>query len=308
MKPSHIPVMLDQVIQVLSPKRGECYLDCTAGYGGHAAAVAEKIGSKGRMILVDRDVRAVQALGEQFGDRAEIMHASFLEAAEQLSADGTLVDIILLDLGVSSPQLDDSRRGFSFKSSAPLDMRMDQTQPRTAETVVNRMKPKELERILREYGEEPRAKAVAQAIVRARPITTTAKLAEVVRRAAARSEDIDPATRTFQAVRIEVNQELQQLAQALPLLTRILAPGGRIGVISFHSLEDRIVKQYFDRESRDCICPPKQPVCTCEHVASVIKITTKPLMADQKQIASNPRARSAKLRAAEKINKNKRRD
>lgn len=308
MKTPHQPVLLNQVIRVLNPRKGDSYLDGTAGYGGHAAAVIERIGQNGSAILVDRDSHATQALADRFGDTVEIMHCSYLDAANRLFEDGRLVDMILLDLGVSSPQLDNADRGFSFKANVRLDMRMDQSQPLTAEMVVNTMGMRELERVIREYGEEPKARAVAKGIIAARPITTTAKLAEVVRKVAARVGDIDPATRTFQALRIEVNSELTQLAEALPVLTKILAPGGRIAVISFHSLEDRIVKQFFETESRDCICPPKQPICTCGHVASVFKITSKPLMADSDEIAINPRARSAKLRAAEKINKNKRRD
>jgi 16S rRNA (cytosine1402-N4)-methyltransferase len=283
-------------------------LDCTAGYGGHADLVTSKIGPDGRVILVDRDVRAVQALDGRFGERAEIIHASYLEAANRLREDGTLVDMILLDLGVSSPQIDNPERGFSFRVDAPLDMRMDQSQSLTAADVVNHMNGRELERIIREYGEEPKARAVARAIVDARPISTTAKLAAVVRKAALFDKDIDAATRTFQAIRIEVNAELEQLDEALPVLAKLLVPGGRMAVISFHSLEDRIVKQFFDQESRDCICPPKQPICTCGHVATLRKLTPKPITADSNETAINPRARSAKLRAAEKINKNKRRD
>ena len=307
-KTLHHPVLLDPVIQVLAPKSGETYLDGTAGFGGHAAAVLDKIGPRGRLILVDRDAHATQALDERFGDTAEIIHADFLDAANRLYEGGTFVDMILLDLGVSSPQFDNAERGFSFKADADLDMRMDQSQVLTAADVVNRMSGRELERIIRDYGEEPRARAVARAIVAARPITTTAKFAKVVRGSALIGGDIDPATKTFQAIRIQVNAELDQVREALPVLTKILSPGGRIAVISFHSLEDRIVKQFFDSESRDCICPPKQPVGTCGHIASLVKLTSKPIIADSTEIASNPRARSAKLRAAEKINKNKRRD
>ena len=217
------------------------------------------------------------------------------------------MDMILLDLGVSSPQIDNPERGFSFKSDAPLDMRMDQSQSYTAAEVVNRMPEAKLASIIRTYGEEPKARAVAKAIVSGRPFATTTELARVVRRFAL-AGDIDAATRTFQAIRIEVNGELDQLRETLPLLTKLLSYGGRFAIISFHSLEDRIVKQFIDQESRDCICPPKQPVCTCDHVASLRKITTKPIVGDSTEIAINPRARSAKLRAAEKINKNKRRD
>jgi 16S rRNA (cytosine1402-N4)-methyltransferase len=307
MKQTHHPVLKDRVIDILSPKIGESYLDGTSGYGGHAEAMIDRIGSDARVILVDRDARAVQALAETFGDRVELIHTDFLEAAERLQADGTLVDMILLDLGVSSPQLDNAERGFSFRTDAELDMRMDQTQGRTAADVVNNSSLRELERIIREYGEEPKARGVAQAIVANRPFTTTKELARVVRKYAVHG-DMDAATRTFQAIRIEVNAELDQLKEALPILVSILAPNGRLAVISFHSLEDRIVKQFFDTESRDCICPPKQPVCTCGHVATLQKLTRGPITADSTEIAFNPRARSAKLRAAETINQNKRRD
>jgi 16S rRNA (cytosine1402-N4)-methyltransferase len=308
MKTPHQSVLLNQVIRVLNPQEGEVYLDLTAGYGGHAEAIAEKIGPEGQMILVDRDAHAIQALSQKFGDEADIIHDSYLDAAERLREDGTLVDMVLLDLGASSPQFDNPERGFSFKLEAPLDMRMDQSQKKTAEDVINRMPSKELERIIRDFGEEPKAREVSRAIAAARPFTTTTKLAAVVRKSAYHTTDIDPATRTFQALRIEVNDELKQLEEGLPVLARLLSPGGRIAAISFHSLEDRIVKQFFDRESRDCICPPKQPVCTCGHTAILEKITAKPITADPDEIAINPRARSAKLRAAEKINKNKRRD
>ncbi len=301
MKPTHQPVLPDQVVHVLAPQKGESYLDCTAGFGGHAALVMERLGPAGRVILVDRDAGAITSLAERFGDRAEIVRASYLEAAKQLEAAEVVVGMILLDLGVSSPQIDNADRGFSFRADAPLDMRMDQSQALTAAMVVNQASLPALERIIRDYGEEPRARMVARAIVAARPITTTGQLARVVRPVAVRTDTIDAATRTFQAIRIEVNDELGQLAGALPILARRLAPGGRIAVISFHSLEDRIVKQFFDQESRDCICPPKQPICTCGHVASLHKLTRKPITADSLEIANNPRARSAKLRAAENL-------
>jgi len=310
MKPQHYhqPVLLAPVIDVLRPAKGEVYLDGTAGYGGHAAAIADHIGSRGRLILVDRDANAIKELAERFGDHAEPIHASFLTAAHRLLEDGALVDMILLDLGVSSPQIDNAERGFSFKYDAPLDMRMDQSQSLTAEMVVNKYAQRELERIIREYGEEPKARAVARAIVAGRPFKTTVQLAKVVRRYAVKPADIDAATKTFQAIRIEVNGELDEIHEALPLMLKLLAPGGRLAVISFHSLEDRLVKQFIDQESRDCLCPPKQPICTCGHTASLRKITTKPITGDSTEIAINPRARSAKLRAAEKINKHQKED
>ena len=307
MNTPHKPVLLDHVIRVLAPQKGESYLDGTAGYGGHAAAVIQHLGPDGRVILVDRDANAVRALAERFGDRIEVIRTSYLEAAVRLKADGTLVDMILLDLGVSSPQIDNAERGFSFKHDAPLDMRMDQSQELTAADVVNTYSERNLARIIAEFGEEPKAKAVAAAIVAGRPYKTTRELATVIRTRAVRPKDIDAATKTFQAIRIEVNEELSQVKQALPLFADMLAPGGRLAVISFHSLEDRIVKEFFNTESRDCICPPKQPICTCGHHASLSVLTAKPIVADSTELAINPRARSAKLRAAEKQNQNKRR-
>lgn len=297
----HQPVLLDQVLEVLNPQKGEVYFDGTAGYGGHAAPVLDAIGEEGRAVLVDRDTEAVRFLSDRFDGRAEIIHADFLAAAERLEGEGVLLDVVLLDLGVSSPQLDNLERGFSFKGRADLDMRMDRTQRLTAASVVNTYSQSQLERIIRDFGEERRFRAVARSIVASRPITTTSQLAEAVRKVVGRSGDIDPATRTFQAIRIEVNSELTLLEQALPRLVRLLRPGGRIAVISFHSLEDRVVKQFFDLESRDCICPPKIPICVCGHKSSLRPLTPKPLPGSTYD-AFNPRARSAKLRAAEKKN------
>lgn len=306
----HHPVLITSVLQWLDPQPGQVYLDGTAGLGGHAAAVLAALGPKGRAVLVDRDETAVAALHERFGDdpRVVIEQRSFVEAAQDLVEAGERVDNILLDLGVSSPQFDQVERGFSFKAQAALDMRMDRRQELTAAQVVNEWSQPELERVLQEYGEEPKARAVARAIVAGRPYTATTQLAAVVRRAAYHTSKIDPATRTFQALRIAVNDELDQLAQVLPLMVQLLVPGGRLAVISFHSLEDRIVKQFIDQEVKSCICPPKQPICTCGHAASLVKITKQPVTADASELAFNPRARSAKLRVAEKINKNKRRD
>jgi 16S rRNA (cytosine1402-N4)-methyltransferase len=301
MKPKHKPVLLEEVVGELSPRLGEAYFDGTAGYGGHAAAIIERIGPTGWALLVDRDSEAIAALGERFGPRAQLMRAGYLEAARELAEEHANFDMILLDLGVSSPQLDNSERGFSFNTEAALDMRMDQSQKLTAATVVNNYRPEELERVIREYGEEPRWRAVVRAIVESRPFVTTVQLAAVVRPAAVATRGIDPATRTFQAIRIEVNRELDQLREALPVLENLLNPGGRLAVISFHSLEDRIVKEFFDRQSRDCVCPPKQPICNCEHPATLGKLTRRVVTATADEIANNPRARSAKLRAAEKL-------
>lgn len=296
----HQPVLLDQVLELLDPKKGQSFFDGTSGYGGHAKAIIDRLGGAGRVVLVDRDSQAIAALVKRFGGRASLIRSDFLEAAKSLVADGSLFDQIILDLGVSSPQLDEGSRGFSFKSDGPLDMRMDSTQSLTAAEVVNTYSQDRLAGLIAQYGEEHRSKNVARAIVAGRPITTTAELANIVRRAVGPSGDIDPATRTFQAIRIEVNNELKLLEQTLPLLERLLAPGGRMAVIAFHSLEDRIVKSFFTTQSRDCICPPKQPVCTCNHKASLKILTRKPIQGD-KYNQLNPRARSAKLRVAEKL-------
>ncbi len=300
MNPHHTPVLLAQTMALLNPKEGESYLDGTAGFGGHAAAVISAIGDEASVVLVDRDQTAVAALEEKFGKRAEIIHTDFLEAAQRLVEEGRQFDLILLDVGVSSPQLDQAERGFSFRSDADLDMRMDQSQELTAEIIVNNWKQEDLANVIYEYGEERRSRAVARAIVAARPVTSTKQLADIVRSVVPKgASKIDPATRTFQAIRIAVNNELDQLAKSLHLLVNLLSAGGRLAVISFHSLEDRIVKQFIDTESKDCICPPRTPVCVCEHTATVAKLTKKPVIADNND--SNPRARSAKLRAAVKL-------
>jgi 16S rRNA (cytosine1402-N4)-methyltransferase len=287
-------------VEVLDPRRDEAYFDGTAGYGGHAAAILEKIGSGGRAILVDRDQKAVRFLRARFGSQVEILRRDFATAAEELADDGNLVNIALLDLGVSSPQLDEAERGFSFNLEAPLDMRMDNSQNLTAADVVNSYREQELADLLYAYGQEHRSRRIARAIVRSRPITTTKQLADVVTGSVGSTGKIHPATRTFQALRIEVNDELEQLKAALPQLERLLAPGGRLAVISFHSLEDRIVKEYIHTQSRDCICPPNQPTCTCNHLATLQKINRRVIKGSEYD-AFNPRARSAKLRAAVKI-------
>ena len=295
------PVLIDHVARVLAPRAAESYLDGTAGFGGHAAVIIDQIGPNAQVVLVDRDANAIQHLATKFQDQAEILHMSYAEAAQVMLDQGQRFDMILLDLGVSSPQLDNPERGFSFQNDAPLDMRMDQSQALTAEIMVNTFPQNELERILRDFGEEYRARSIVNAIIAARPVKTTRQLADIVRRVLGSSGKINPATRTFQAIRIAVNAELTQLEEALPRFAKLLTPGGRLAVISFHSLEDRIVKQFFDYESRDCICPPKQPICTCNHRASLAKLTPKAITGDSHEIVSNPRARSAKLRAAEKL-------
>lgn len=301
MKYAHTPVLVEEVVNLMDPHPGELYFDGTAGYGGHAAAIQARTG-KTQMILSDRDPQATRALQKRFGTSAQIWHLSFLEAADRLASEHLTPQLILLDLGVSSVQLDEPERGFSFRNEGPIDMRMDPTSAISAGEIVNTYPEAKLADIIGRYGEEHRAKTVARAIVSARPLGSTTQLAEVVRKAAGTGGKIDPATRTFQALRMETNDELRQLEQALPKLTRALAPGGRIAVISFHSLEDRIVKHWFEQESKNCLCPPKQPVCTCNHLATLAKVTKRPISGTID--SHNPRARSAKLRVARKLNKN----
>jgi 16S rRNA (cytosine1402-N4)-methyltransferase len=250
-----------------------------------------------------------QALGiarerlAQFGDRVIIVHASYRTLRKQMARVGwQQADGILLDLGLSSMQLDTAERGFSFQSEAPLDMRMDPQGEVSAADLVNHLDENELADILYQYGEEHRSRQVARAIVRARPISTTTQLAKVVAGATHGGKSgIHPATRTFQALRIAVNGELDALEEVLPQAIEALRPGGRLAVISFHSLEDRMVKQFMRRESRDCICPPHQPVCTCGHKASLRELTSKPLRPQEEEVRTNPRSRSARLRVAERI-------
>jgi 16S rRNA (cytosine1402-N4)-methyltransferase len=286
-KPSHIPVLLEKTVELLNPKAGETYFDGTAGYGGHAAKVAEALQPGGRMILVDRDQQAINALSARF-KQADIRHLNYTTAMNQLLAAGDSVDMVLLDLGVSSPQLDTDERGFSFSHEAPLDMRMDQSQDLTATDVVNGASESELADILYGLGEERRSRRIARLIVENRPINTTGELRQAVHRAIGpRSGRIDSATRTFQALRIYVNDELAQLEEGLELAIQLLNPGGRVAVISFHSLEDRLVKQFFRNHAE-------------------LQILTKKAIKGSAEDTLNPRARSAKLRAAVKINKNKR--
>lgn len=295
----HIPVLRDRVVEFLAPKAGETYFDGTSGYGGHASAIIEIIGGSGHAILVDRDSESIKVLRQKFGDRAEIIHSDFLAAAHNLKEQGRQVDMALLDLGVSSPQLDKPQRGFNFRQAGPLDMRMDASSDLTAADIVNQYDEKRLADLIYKFGEERKSRRIAKAMVAARPLADTKQLADLIGKTIGYREDIHPATRTFQALRIAVNSELEQLQQALPILADILKVGGRLVVISFHSLEDRIVKEFINRESRDCVCPPEQPVCVCDHQATLARITKKAVRGTED--AFNPRARSAKLRAAVKI-------
>ncbi len=276
------------------------------GAGGHSEGILTESAPSGELLALDIDPLAIQLTRQRlspFGDRAQVVHASYLQSADILQNIGWQgVDGIVMDLGVSSMQLDQSERGFSFRHDGLLDMRFDPTQGQTAADLVNKLAEADLADIIWRYGEERFSRRIARAILRARPLTTTGELAEVVRNAIGRSkEKQDPATRTFQALRIAVNDELKTVEQAIPSLIALLNEHGRLAVISFHSLEDRLVKQAFKRESIDCICPPEQPVCTCGHKASVRLLTSKPITASMAEVENNPRSRSAKLRVVEKL-------
>ena len=243
----HEPVLLQQVLSFLSPKPNETYLDLTAGYGGHAEAV-RFMTDNAPAVLVDRDNMAVTFLQKRFVDKnVTIMQSDFLSASQKLAEQGNKYDLILADIGVSSPHLNIASRGFAIKYDGPLDMRMDQSQSLTAETIVNSYSEDDLIRILKQYGEEPRARSIAKAIIAARPIHTTSQLADIVAKQFRGYHKVHPATRTFQGLRIAVNDELMQLEKAIPIWVSLLKPGGRLGIISFHSLEDRIVKKAFNK-------------------------------------------------------------
>jgi 16S rRNA (cytosine1402-N4)-methyltransferase len=304
---SHIPVLLDEVLRELNPHPGQRFIDATLGAGGHAEAILQAIAPDGQVLALDADPVALNSARQRlapYNDRAHLVNANFAQLATiARSYDFVPVHGVLLDLGLSSMQLSAAERGFSFQSEGPLDMRYDPSGPITAADLVNSLSQSELADLLYRFGEERRSRGIARAIVAARPIHSTQELADVVARAVGgrRGAKIHPATRTFQALRIAVNDELGALSSALSEATTILAPGGRLAVISFHSLEDRIVKNFFIQESKDCICPPEQPTCTCGHRATLRIITRKPIIASSDETRVNPRARSAKLRVAERM-------
>lgn len=285
----HIPVLPAEVLHYLAPRQGERYLDVTAGYGGHASEVAKQTHGYASMWLVDRDAHAIAALQPLAKQGATLIKGDFASASKHLNQEQERFDMILADLGVSSPHLDNASRGFSLANEAPLDMRMDNSQKLTAADVVNTYKEAELADIIWKYGEEPKSRQIARLIVRNRPIKTTTQLANVVAKAWPGHSKVHPATRTFQALRIAVNGELEQLEQALPVWLELLKPGGRLVVISFHSLEDRVVKRFLADH-------------TTGYDAELELLTKKPVSASSEELVLNPRARSAKLRAAAKIN------
>lgn len=287
----HLPVLLEEVLSVLSPQSGESYLDVTAGYGGHAGAVLQRTGAGDQMVLIDRDENAINELGQRFdGEPVTIRRQDFFLGSEQLLREARQFDMILADLGVSSPHLNQAERGFAISMSGPLDMRMDQSQELTAERIVNTYSKEQIAEILTTYGEEPKANAIAKLIVQNRPLATTSELAELVSRVWPGHSRVHPATRTFQALRIAVNDELGLLTRSLPIWMQLLAPGGRLAIISFHSLEDRLVKQFFAEQGGN------------RYDAGLRVLTKRPIVASATESVTNPRSRSAKLRAAVKIN------
>ena len=304
----HISVLLAEVIDGLSVKPGGCYLDATVGGGGHTAAILEASAPNGRVLGLDRDLEAVKRVAvrlQTYGERGQIIHASYAQLHDVIRRVGfPPLDGALFDLGFSSWQVDASERGFAFRTDGPLDMRFDLTNDdSTASDLVNQLLESELAGLIRRYGEEPQSRRIARAIVMARPIRGTKHLADVIVAAVGRAPKvrIHPATRTFQALRIAVNHELEALEQTLPQAISALRPGGRLAVIAFHSLEDRVVKLFFRQEARGCICPPDSPICTCGRKPTLRVLTRKPIVPSAAEMAANPRSRSSKLRVAEKL-------
>jgi len=305
MPPDHQPVLYQEIIHALRPKSGGRYIDGTLGAGGHASGILAASQPDGQLLGLDVDPQAIELARRNlapFGERAHINRSSYTTMATQMATLGwNAVDGILLDLGASSMQFDSPQRGFSYLAEGPLDMRFDPSKPLTADEIVNLWTEAELAELIYRFGEERAARRIARAIVRARPVKGTRELAAIVSKASPRHGSHPPATQTFQALRIAVNSELEAVETTLPQAAKALDRHGRMAVITFHSLEDRLVKEYYRRESRDCICPPEQPVCTCGHHAILKEITRRPIRPTDREIEQNSRARSAKLRVAEKL-------
>jgi 16S rRNA (cytosine1402-N4)-methyltransferase len=310
MTKTHIPVLAGELIEALDPRPGEVAVDCTVGGGGHARLLAERLGPSGTLIGVDRDPTAEErfaALAAEVPCHTRFIRADFVTALTDLADEHLRADIVYLDLGMSSMQVDTWERGFSYSYDAPLDMRMDPEQSLTAEEIVNTWDERRLARLLREYGEERFATQIARAILRVRQretLSTTQELVDTIKTAVpipAQFAGGHPAKRTFQALRIAVNDELTQLEQALPAAWELLAPDGRMAAISFHSLEDRLVKRFFAALARGCICPPDLPICVCGHEPEAELLTRRAVAPTPGEVAANPRSRSAHLRAARKL-------
>lgn len=310
----HTPVLLKEVLELLAPDPEGTILDGTVGAGGHAEALLKASAPKGRLLGLDRDPQALDHAGRRlapFGERVLLLHQSYAQIADVLAAHPAFAPItrVLLDLGFSSLELEASGRGFSFRSpEEPLDMRFDPSQEQSAETLLAVTAEDELAAIIGEYGEEPLAHSIARGIVEGRRTTPLTKVSQLVgiifkaygRRRYNERSRLHPATRTFQAIRIAVNDELNELRRGLPALLGQLAPGGRLAVITFHSVEDRIVKEFFRKESRGCVCPPELPECRCGHQAQLAVITKHVVTPSAGEQQSNPRSRSAKLRVIQK--------
>ncbi len=307
---THIPVLAGELIELLDPRPGEVAIDCTFGGGGHARLIAERIGPTGTLIGIDRDPMAEERFAELSAELAcqvRFIRADFVSALHQLAAERLRADLVYLDLGMSSMQVDTWARGFSYAYDAPLDMRMDPDQTVTARQILSEWDERRLARLLREYGEERYAAQIARAIGRARrqhELTTTHELVDVIKAAVpvhAPFASGHPARRTFQALRIAVNDELSQLDEALPLAWERLRGGGRFAGISFHSLEDRAVKRFLAARARGCVCPPEFPICVCGRQPEAELLTRRAVAPSAGEVADNPRARSAHLRAARKL-------
>lgn len=302
----HQPVLYHESLKYLQPRSEGKYIDGTLGAGGHAEGILTASSPEGMLLGLDVDNQALNIAKKRlsiFGNRCIVRQASFAEMIVQIkSLEWSCVDGLLLDLGLSSMQLDTAERGFSFLKEAPLDLRFNQNEGMTAADLINMFSEKEIANTIWNYSEDPRSRQIAKLIVENRPISTTTELAGLILRAyLGKRGKTHPATRTFQALRIAVNNELEVLEKGLENSLKALCVGGRIAIITFHSLEDRIVKQFFRRESKNCICPPEQPFCTCGHQASLKVITKKAVKPSNEEIANNPRSRSAKMRVAEKI-------
>ena len=307
---SHVSVLLEETIDSLNIKPDGIYVDGTLGGGGHSLEICKRLGDGGRLIGIDQVMDAIRAATDRlknYSDKVTIVHSNYQNidsVLRDLSIGG--VDGIVLDLGVSSYQLDNADRGFTYREDTPLDMRMDQSQPMTAKDIVNEYSEQELFRVIRDYGEDSFAKNIAKHIVKARqdkPIETTGELNDIIRAAIparVRQGGGHPSKKTFQAIRIELNRELDVLEQSLDKMIGLLNPGGRLSIITFHSLEDRIVKNIFRKNMNPCICPPEFPVCTCGRVPTGKVITRKPIVPDAEELSNNKRAKSSKLRVFEK--------
>ena len=303
-EPRHTPVMVEEVVSALGVKSGGHYIDCTVGEGGHSAGIRAAADPGPRLLGLDVDEEALSTAKRRLGGGTTLVRGSYRELKRLAETNGFMpADGVLLDLGLSSLQVESGARGFSFLRPGPLDMRFDRSQELTAHRIVNQYGEEDLANLIYRLGEEPKSRRIARAIVRARPIEDTVELAEVVRRGMGRQprRQTHPATRTFQAIRMETNGELEAIEQGLRGAIEVLRPGGRLAVISYHSLEDRLVKRLLARESSSCICPPEAPACACDHRPRVRLVNRRVIRPSRSEMETNPRSRSAKLRAAQRI-------